>query len=291
MRRFALVLLLVAPAAFAQVASTTLHVEVPSSAARGELVVGQTVAGAIDGLAMCLAVPCQDGRAAAMLSLVGGGAGLAEGILLFPDGLTDGQAAAINAGSFWGLYDGTSFALAGGLLDAEDPDARGLGDGALVGSLGGTVIGITAAAFLRPTAGQVSLFDAGALWSAVLTNLALATTGDYRPEDLAIQAGAATVGGVVTALLTQKLEISRGRVLLIDGGGLVGGLLGSAAAYLVSANPSGKGYAVSTSVGIVGGLALTTFLTRNFDLPKLPDLTLAPVGPKGSLGASVGLHF
>jgi hypothetical protein len=100
------------------------------------------------------------------------------------------------------------------------------------------------------------------------------------------------VGLISFALLSQSMPVSRGRVLLIDAGGILGGLLGAAAVAL--ATDDGDPILVGAGVGVLGGLGLATWLTSDFDAPARtgPQVTLAPtlMGREGA-GLVLGGRF
>jgi hypothetical protein len=106
-----------------------------------------------------------------------------------------------------------------------------------------------------------------------------------------IEQGVVGAGLLTFALLSRNMDISRGRVLLIDAGGLLGGLVGLSAMFLSLGNDHGDAVLVGSAVGVVAGLGLTTFLTRDFDAPDddMPTVSVVPatLGRHGGMGLAV----
>jgi hypothetical protein len=252
--------------------ASLLTVEKPSGFARGSLVVWQTLHGATQGALLCAIADCE-ARAALGVSLLGAGAGAAVSWLLSDGGVTSGQSGAINSGTTWGIWYGLATI---GMLDLDGDTSAG----AVMASMAGfTGMGVAVALLLVPTAGQVSLANSGGLWTGVVTALILATmdNGDTK-SFFAIESLVSTVGILSFAALAQNYPVSQGRVLLIDSGGVLGGLLGAATVALLGGD--GDGAAIGAGVGALAGLGFTTWLTRNFDTP-------ASAGPQVSMGPSL----
>ena len=93
------------------------------------------------------------------------------------------------------------------------------------------------------------------------------------------------------AYFAKDLAMSRGRVLLIDGSAVLGGLVGAAAVVLtVGETVSGEAVQMSTALGITAGLALGTYLTRNFDMPD-PGVSMALLPAEGGGLLTVGAQI
>lgn len=243
-----------------------------SGGARAGLTVAQTLHGAAQGILLCAIADCDSGQAFAGAALLGAGAGAGSALLLTREqGVTSGQAAAINSGTVWGFWFGLASLLA---LDLDGDEALGA---AILGGAGFTGVGIALALTARPTAGQVSMANSGGLWTGVVTALMLATSDSGDTETFfAVEMGATAVGIIALAALSNTYTVSRGRMLIIDAGGIIGGLLGAATTYLAAGDDVGDGLAVGTAAGVVGGLALAAYLTRDFDAPEAPRALLAP---------------
>ncbi len=270
----------------ATAAASTVGKEPRSNAARASLVVVQTLHGAAQGVLLCAIGDCS-GQGYAAVSLLGAGAGAASSLLLTRGGITDGQAAVINSGTVWGFWFGVASLLA---LDLNDNDALGA---AVLGGAGFTGVGVLLAHFVSPTSGQVSLANSGGLWAGVVTALFLGTADSTDTRAFfGAELGATAAGILSMAILSKYVEVSRGRMLIIDAGGILGGLVGASAVYLTAGNDAGDAILIGSGIGVLGGLALTTYLTRNFDAPDAPQVTLAPLTtPHGGKGLSLAGRF
>ncbi|MFP2932924.1 hypothetical protein ACLESO_48805, partial [Pyxidicoccus sp. 3LG] len=237
------------------------------------------------GLLLCGIADCS-GQAFAAVSLLGAGAGAASTLLLARNGVTSGQGAAINSGTIWGFWFGITAQAA---IEMDDNASLAT---VMAGAAGFTGVGILLAHSARPTAGQVSMANSGGLWAGVVTALLLATSdSDDDQTFFAIEIGATGAGIVSLAILSRSISVSRGRMLLIDAGGILGGLLGATATYLVAGDNSGDAILVGSAAGVVGGLVLATHLTRDFDAPGTgPQAMLTPtlMGRDGAGMALVG---
>lgn len=262
--------------------------EKPSGFARGSLVVWQTGHGATQGALLCGIIDC-DGRGYLAASLIGAGVGAAVSLYGTQEtGVTSGQSAAINSGTTWGVWYGLAAVQ---VFEIEDEDALATVMGSTLSLTGA---GIAVALLTNPTAGQVSLANSGGLWSGVITALILAAVGgDDLSDFFAVESVVTGVGITSFAVLSQSLPVSRGRMLLIDSGGILGGLLGAATVALLGAD-DGEPIAVGAAVGAVGGLALTAYITRDFDGPSTPapEVAVAPtVMGRGGVGLALGGRF
>ena len=258
--------------------------EGPSKGARASLTVVQTLHGITQGILLCSISNCQDGRAYVAVSLLGGGAGAAISLLATRSGMTQGQAAAINSGTVWGF----GYGLAS--MSSFDLDGESATGAVMAGALGFTGLGILVAEFARPTAGQVSLANSGGLWAGVVAGLVMATQSGETRDFIAIEQGVVGAGLLTFALVGRNLDISQGRVLLIDAGGILGGLVGLSAMFLALDSDHGDALLVGTAVGVLAGLGTATFLTRDFDAPDdVPTVSVVPatLGRHGGLGLAV----
>ncbi|WP_426756848.1 hypothetical protein [Myxococcus sp. Y35] len=271
----------------ATAAASEVGRESRSRGARASLVVVQTMHGAAQGILLCAIGDCS-GQGYVAASLLGAGAGAASSLLLTREGITDGQAAVINSGTVWGFWFGVASLLA---FDLDSDEAFGA---AILGGAGFTGVGILLAHLVNPTSGQVSLANSGGLWAGAVTALFLGAADSNTTQDFfAVELGATAVGILSMAILSKSVAVSRGRMLIIDAGGILGGLAGASAVYLASAgDDSADAILVGSGFGVLGGLALTTYLTRNFDAPDAPQVTLAPLTTKhGGTGVSVFGRF
>ncbi|MCY1036641.1 hypothetical protein OV207_34715 [Corallococcus sp. BB11-1] len=262
-----------------------MSAEDTSRGARASLTIVQTMHGITQGILLCTIAGCDDSRAYVAGALLGGGVGAAAALLLTPNGLTPGQAAAINSGTVWGF----GYGLAS--ISSFDLDGDNALASVMVGGLGFTGLGILVAEFANPTAGQVSLTNSGGLWAGVVAGLLMATQdNDETRVFFAVEQGVVGAGLITFALLSRNLDVSRGRMLLIDSGGILGGLTGLSALFLLLGDDADSDvYLVGAAAGAVAGLAATTFLTRNFDVPDAPAVSIVPttMGRHGGLGLAM----
>lgn len=250
---------------------------------RAELAVIQTIHGVVLGGEACALIECNSAPAIGGLLLLGGGAGLAGSLLLSRDGITPGHTAAVNAGTVWG---GTLTLNL--MLTASDGLERGHIAGIMAGQLLGLGVGHLAWKLTHASAGDVSLASSGGLWLGYLGLMVnLLATGDDGPDGRRITGtffGAGLGGLVLGGLVAHYVPMSRGRVFVIDGGGIVGTLAGFAVSLLFSAEE--KSAVIAPTLGAVAGLGLTAFLTRDWDAPDVPGVTFFVVPSEG--GANVG---
>lgn len=257
--------------------------ESPSTGARASLTVVQTLHGAVQGVFLCAIADC-DTRAGVAASLLGASVGAASSLLLTQNGLTTGQSGAINSGTLWGLWFGLATLVA---LDLDDDAAYA---SVMIGGAAFTGAGILLAQFARPTAGQVSMANSGGLWAGVVMALLLATSDSSDTEAFfAVEIGTTAVGLLSLGLLAHSFPVSQGRVLIIDAGGILGGLVGASVTYLADEN-AGDAILIGTSLGVLAGLGTAAYLTRDFDAPDAPQATVVPalMGREGAGVAVVG---
>lgn len=257
----------------------------PSGLARAELVVVQTLHGIGVGTEVCLIADCRDPRAFGALLTLGGGIGLAISIVVTADGITPGHTAALNTGTLWGAWQG------GALIGvSRSDDEQVIGAGLLAGQLVGLGAGELIWRLTRASAGDVSLASSAGMWSGLFTLFIFAATEfDSQQEvvfgTLLAVSNAGLLGGI---LLTRLIPMERGRVLVIDGGGVVGGLLGAGTALLIGGDDIEPSLLFGlTSAGMAVGLGAATFLTRGWDV-ELPPVQVGLLPAPGG-GAVVSL--
>jgi hypothetical protein len=251
----------------------------------------QTLHGIVQGGLLCSLADC-DVRLSVASAILGAGVvggGLWALTEVAFDGVRSGQAAAINAGTYWGLWNG----VAGTFVIGED-DPRALVSGLM---LAGTGLGALAAHLWAPDAGQVSMASSVGIWLGAVagwTMVAAGSQGSAR-EFFAVELAVSNLGLVGGAVLSRYVKMSRGRTLLIDTGGILGMLLGVGTAFLINDSadaPLGGGLAI---VGTLGGLTAGYFLTSDVGGPDPDDAgeqtMITPIGPLGSPGFSVATRF
>jgi hypothetical protein len=253
--------------------------------ARGELATGQTIHGITLGIELCVLAECQDERVIISSILLGAGAGLAGSLLYQSDGVRPGQTAALNSGVLWGAWFGSSFSIAFDLVRDEKTFVSIM----MLSQVGGLVGGGLLYEYFEPTAGDVSLVNSSGLWSGVMTALILDLAEVNGQTDFWAPMFFTThLAGAAAAILSRSYSMSRGRVLMIDGSGLLGGLVGLSAVILTAGrNATSEAIQVGSLVGIGGGLVLGTYLSRNFDGPGI-DTSLAIVPTEGGAIFTLG---
>ncbi len=266
--------------------------EEESVLARGELVVGQTVHGGTQAVLFCLLMNCGSPQAWTGSLLVGAAAGGVGSFLLTGSGISGGMANAINTGSGWGFVEGA-------LLLASLPAQSGTAyAGVLAGTtLLGTAAGVALGGLLHPTGGQVAMASSGGMWTALLVGFfATPFLNDLQSAFWGIELAAANAGLIGFGYLASQLNYSRGRMFLIDVGGVLGGLVG-AAAFVFAGLPVSQGQLLGPLVaaGALGGLAGAVLLTSSIDAAPedfVAQMSLFPlVGPEGQTGLAVGGRF
>ncbi|MEN9796310.1 MAG: hypothetical protein RL653_6 [Pseudomonadota bacterium] len=241
-----------------------LRDEQPNNGARAELVLAQTLHGLTLGLETCFALNgCSTTQALAGASLLGSAAGAGLALLYSRDGVTAGQALAINSGTAWGAWNtAILLSLAGGELTGNS--ILGL---MAAGQVVGTVAGHFAWAGLDLAAGDVALMNSVGLYAGMTTVLTLIAAGGGQFGATAVTGvllAATDVGLVAGYLVSRQYPLGRGRVLVMDAGALLGGLLGSSVVFLATFN--GQAAAVGAIAGGLGGIAAGLHITRNLDL-------------------------
>jgi hypothetical protein len=263
--------------------------ERPSGTARAELAVFQTINGLAVAAELCGVAECEDPRL--VIGGLAGGAGLGLGLSLYAtrDGITPGQALALNSGTFWGFANGLAIH---GALEQQSFNPRRL-PGLLAG---GQLLGLGASQLLymnfRPDAGDVALMNTAGFWAgtfALLIN-GIAETQEIQAVALSTMA-AFNVGLLGGGILSKYYPMSRGRAFVIDAGGLVGSLTGVGAYLFFTGGDGGpQGGFTSAVIGGVAGLGLSTYLTRKWDADEslFGDMQLM-LAPTGDGGATVGV--
>lgn len=282
--------------------------EPATTGARVQLVVGQAVNGMALGLTLA---GLADARSSAIYSgamLLGGGVGAVGALLASRDGVTAGQAAAVNYGSVFGGL--ASMFTAFGLSNSR------LGDRAVFGIVaGGLAVGTGAGiawAAQTPLGGRVEFASSMGIWSAFLgAHLYLATRGygtwDGRGDNEVTVLGWSSLGFMAAGLtagvlLAPQVPVSAARMRWINlsaaGGYAVIGL----SSLLLAADGTGEdalmAYSIGSMVGVTGGALLGYFLTTNTDSywermhegaasRRGPTLAFSP----GSTGAPLGGTF
>ena len=246
-----------------------LGVDRPRRYARAELAVGQLYHGLFFGLQACSLFDCDQPLAHSGLPVLGGGIGLGGSFLVARDGITTGQARAINSGSIWGAW--TGFALMG---------VRGDYGGTTVvrtmmaTQLLGTGAGYLLSERLRPTGGDVRMVNLAGFWSGIYYVVFAEGILQLNQSDRSLGTGllvSTYLGAILGSQIALYRPMSASRVALIALSGFVGAHVGSALAYsrgdgeYPDSAMNDRATASMTLVGITAGLGAGAILTRNFD--------------------------
>jgi hypothetical protein len=279
-----------------------------SSGARVQLVVGQAVNGMALGITLAGAFGAERPAIFSGSMLLGGGIGAVGALLASRDGVTAGQAAAINNGTIFGGLAATFTLL--GLSNGSLSERAAFG--VVAGGLAlGTGAGI-AWASQTPLGGRVEFASSMGLWSAFVgAHLYLATRGYGTWDDRTSTSEFAVLGwsslGLMAAgltagvLLSPNVPVSAARMRWINLAGVGGwGIIGLSSLLLASdgsSNDALMAYSIGSIAGLGGGLVLGYFLTQNTDTywermhetarRTGPTLNVAPGGPGGSPGVSL----
>jgi hypothetical protein len=279
-----------------------------TSGARVQLVVGQTVNGMAMGLTLVGALGGDRSAVFAGSMLLGGGIGATAALLGSRDGVTPGQAAAINYGTAFGGL-GAMFSAFG--LSRSSIEERGV-MGLVAGGLAlGTGAGL-AWASQRPLSGRVEFAASFGLWSAFVgAHLYLATNGygtwsSRGDEELPVlgwsSLGFMAAGLTAGVLLAPSVPVSAQRMRWINLGALGGWTVIGLSSLLLASDSGGDSarvaYSIGSIAGVAGGGLLGYFLTQGSDAywerandsaarRGRPTVSFAPGASGANLGASL----
>ena len=237
--------------------------ETPTRLARAELAIFQTFHGAVIGAEVCILAECNDAAGAIGLVLLGGVAGALGSVGATSGGIEPGRRGAIDSGVTWGAFNG---AMA--LVIAEPDEPASIGGVMLGAQLTGLLVGDLVWRAARPTEGQVALSNTFAIWSGVGAALGLvALEVDPTADAIGTTLLAAVDAGLIAgSLVATRAPMSRGRTLLIDSGGIVGGLVGGGSAVLIEGDDTRPEVAAGAALaGLAVGLAAAAYLSRAWD--------------------------
>lgn len=259
----------------------------PSTLARAELVSNVTLFGLAIGGELCLGFGCSDARAVAGLLLAGGAIGLGTSLLLTQDGVTPGYANAVGTGLRWGTILSTLAAVA-----ADDASAQAVAGLLIGGQVLGGITGHLASRATHASAGDVSVVSSMGLYTGALAGFvygAAADSVDRASFPLTLMIGGA-LGLIGGGFIADAFPMSRARALLIDLGAILGTTAGMGSVLLIQGEDTLRApFFVAAGLGLAGGVALTTFLTRNLDGPELPGLSMGFMPREGGGVVTVGL--
>lgn len=264
---------------------------------RAQFIVGTTLFGAWSGYSLAAIATwgdddLSDSEMKGMIwaSIGGAAAGLIPAIIFTGEmAMSTGRATLINFGWTWGLWHGIAFSI----MTVEDPDPQVIHGLALGLSAVGWTGTLILTNYVDVADGDAALVAAGGAWGTWFTFAIGALISEDFLSDEDVWVPIILVGGdagvATTALLTDRLDMSAGRVGLINLGGILGMLLGGG--ILVLAEPDDYRAAVGIELGFsIAGLVGAWLLTRGYDEPGSPATGLAALEltPEGwSLGAPI----
>jgi hypothetical protein len=243
---------------------------------RGRLVLWSSLYGIWLGIATDILFDIDGDRAIIVPPLLGMGAGLGLSLAATSSfQLTVGEAWTIITGLDYGSFNG---ALWAGGLDFSD---KGIVGASVATSVAAASIGVLVADTKSPSAGDIELVRSGLLWGTVGGFLLTMVVNPDVSSQSGLKAVAAAMdAGFITGVgLANHFDLSRNRVLIIDAGAIAGGLAAAGIAWLVAGTEnSARGIAGAALGGMLGGIAITAYATRDLDAQDGP-VTAAPSVP------------
>jgi hypothetical protein len=262
--------------------------ERPNASARAELALYQSLHGIGLGLELCVLLDCDSSEAYLGIALLGGAGGLTGSLVLTQGGIAEGHRALLNSGTTWGFLNAALLLM----VTSADSEQR-IMTALMGGQLGGLALGQVLWSQAAPTEGQVALANTFGIWWGVLT---LQIIGFLEVDDFENAVGAVLtmidLGLLVGAYTAYRNpSISRGRTLLIDAGGIIGGLAGLGVIMMISGDRIDPQLGLGTMfAGTVAGLASAAYFSRSWDHRSTPPLRLSLM-PHRDGGIMAGVSF
>jgi hypothetical protein len=247
-----------------------------------ELAISQAVAGTVLGAALPVAmfpdfIPPE---VVAASTLVGLGSGLAGSMIVAKNyNVSEGQAMAVFTGEYIGAWNGA--ALSAILYPLGPPGPAIPLQYALAGFIVGGAAGTASAVYLDPSAADMALVRSGASWGTATAAISFmlvegrSIQGDFTRMLLGTDLGLVT--GIV---LADQMDLSRGRMNLINLSGYAGaivavGVLGTVGFDTLDSQVVGGAVIVLSGVG----LGVGAYLTRDMS------------GEESAVAAGVGAEY
>lgn len=181
--------------------------------------------------------------------------------------ISKGKAAIISLGGHLGTWQGIGWA---GVSDAEGENIVGMGE---LGGLAGIAIATLLANKIDFSEGHATLTSSGLQWGAWYGLVWAGISGDEGKDLLSDMLIGSDLFVLGTGFAAKDVKMSRARVRLINLGGALGIVFGFGINLLVKPEETSTVMAIA-GLGSVGGLALGTTLTKDYDKGK--ELTFAP---------------
>jgi hypothetical protein len=257
---------------------------------RGRLVLWSSLYGIWLGIATDVLFDINGERMVILAPLIGMGAGLGLSLAATSNyQVTVGEAWTIITGLDYGSFNG---ALWAGSLDFG---VKGVVGASVATSVAAASIGVLVANAKSPSAGDIEVVRSSLLWGTVggfLLTFAVAPDVSSQ-SGLKAVAAAMDAGLLVGVGLANSFDLSRNRVLIIDAGAIAGGLAAAGIAWLIGgADNNERGLAAAALGGMLSGIAVTAYATRNLDAqdaasaaaPSVPAVLARDAAGRWSLG-------
>ncbi len=237
-----------------------------SRSGRVQFVLNSTVMGLSLMAGVLFAADVDDPRLFAPILLVGGAGGLAASLVIDRRwSVSRGDNSILAVGGWYGAATGVLIAGVSG-----NDDLRWLMTGGLIGEVVGLSAGIISAVFSEVSSGDGAVIHSGTIWG-LASGVALATL--VRLDDPRWSYGMILIGLHVGlgagALISRFVEVSAGRMAVIDLCGLLGVLLGASIGIpiIVDSQSAGhmRAYAGILFGAAAAGIGLGILLTRRWD--------------------------
>jgi len=257
---------------------------------RGRLVLWSSLYGIWLGIATDILFDIDGDRAIILPPLIGMGAGLGLSLAATSNyQVTVGEAWTIITGLDYGSFNG---ALWAGGLDFSD---KGIVGASVATSVAAASIGVLVANTQSPSAGDIEVVRSSLLWGTVGGFLLTFVVAPDVSSESGLKAVAAAMdAGLLAGVgLANSFDLSRNRVLIIDAGAIAGGLAAAGIAWLIAGTDNNvRGLAGAALGGMLGGIAITAYATRDLDaqdaartsIPSVPAVLARDAAGRWSLG-------
>ncbi|MFC1713729.1 hypothetical protein ACFL6S_08675 [Candidatus Poribacteria bacterium] len=209
-------------------------------------------------------------KSAAAGMMIGAPVGLLTSLALTRNArLSDGQAALVNFGGYWGTWQGFGLTI---LLDKDDDEKTMIG-GAMAGGILGLLTTSTLVGKIDPSLGDSSIVNYGGIWGTWLAFVGgVAADVDDSDNLLGLALAGGNLGAATMAALSSKLELSFTQASLINLSGIVGTIVSGG--LLLIAHPDSERVTWTTVLaggvlGLAGGYG--AFGLKAMEAPKMAD--------------------